>query len=271
MKLTFELSLIQLNKIAEFININYNIDSNVFNKKVGLYKIFKNLISSLNTLKKLNEQNSETQSFATISRMIFDNYSVFFILSSYSTKDEQLLRYFLYLIDSLEGRINSITAFAETVKNNRLIESFEESKGIIEHDKKAISQILNKIHSENLNNLVSQKTIEKCNWKFTTKPNSKERLSWEDLYNISKVPKRYSKIIQNHYSTFTHGLGMTILYEQRNKSFIESTLLLLATIQLNIAKIIITELNINEEKLEMEPEFYLLMNYNWNNSERWNQ
>ncbi|MDO6814054.1 hypothetical protein [Tenacibaculum soleae] len=201
--------------------------------------------------------------------MIFDNYSVFFILTSYSTKDEQLLRYYLYLMDSLDGRINSITSFSETVKNNKLIESFDESKDIVEHDKKAISQILNKISSENLDNLVSKKTIQKRNWKFTT--NSKERFSWEDLYNISKVPKRFSKIIQNHYSNYTHGLGMTILYEERNNSFIESTLMLLSIIQLNIGKIIIEELNISEEKLQMESEFYLLMNYHWNNSERWNQ
>jgi len=271
MELTFDLSLIELNKIDEYIKVNYTKNSNILNKKVGIYKIFKNLVASLNTLKKLYEQNSETQSLATISRMIFDNYSVFFILSSHSTKEEQLLRYYLYLMDSLDGRINSITAFAESVKNKKLIESFKDSIDIVEHDKKAISRILNEIYSESLNNIVSKKTIEKRNWKFITKPNSKERLSWEDLYNISKVPKRYSKIVQNHYSNYTHGLGMTILYEERNKSFIESTLLLLATVQLNIAKIIIKELNINEVKLKIDPDFYILMEYQWNNSDRWNQ
>ncbi len=271
MELTFEISLIELNKIDKYVDNNFPKNSNILDIKIGIYKIFKNLVTSLNTLDKLHKQNTETQSFATISRMIFDNYSVFYILSSYSTKEEQWLRYCLYLMDSLDGRINSITEFSESTKDNNLMKSLDDSKEIIKHDEKVISRILKFIYSKKLDNIVTEKEIKKRNWKFTPKLEKKERLSWEDLYNISRIPKRFSKLIQNHYSTYVHGLGMTILYEKRNESFIESTLLLLATIQLNIAKIIITELNLDKRKLKIDSDFSVLMESQWNNSERWNK
>jgi len=265
---SFESSLKELEKIESILDKNYPANASILNRDIGIYKIFKNLLTSLNLLKDINLKNCATQPFATLSRMIIDNYSVLYLIAKNSSIKEQRLRYYLYLIDSLEGRIKSITDFSKDVQNNSLIQDFQQSQDIVEHDERAVRNLLNRINSEKLNELVSSKIIDKRNWKFTCE-NKKERHNWEDLYKIARIPQKFSKIIQNHYSTYTHGLGMTILYEKRNESLIESTMLLLTTINLNIARIILDEYNIIPEKINLDSEFITIVNHQWENVEKW--
>ena len=265
---SYESSLKELEKVELILDRNYPANASILNRGIGIFKIFKNILSNLNLLKDINSKKCATQPFATLSRMIIDNYSILYLISTNSSLKEQELRYYLYLIDSLEGRISSIADFSEQVQNNSLIKDFQQSEDIIEHDKRAIKNLMNRIKTEKLDEMVSSKTIDKKNWKFTIE-NKKDRLSWEDLYNIARIPEKFSKIIQNHYSTYTHGLGMTILYESRNESFIESTFLLLTILNLNITRILINEYNFEPKKIDLDPKFVNFVNHQWENFEKW--
>lgn len=267
MELSFDSCLIELQKIEHILDRSINNKSQLLNRKIGVFNIFKNHISNLIILKKLNKENCNTQSFATLSRMIIDNYAGFYLLTAHSDENEKQLRYYLYLMDSLQSRINSISDLENSLKNNKLVESFDSSSDIIIHDKKAITTIIEKIKTEKLDSLASQKIIENKNWKYISGNSNKERYSWEELYNISKIPEHFSKMIQNHYSTYAHGLGMTILYSERNETLIKSTFLFFALIQLNLAKIIINEFEIDIIKANLDNNFIAQMEFHWDN---WN-
>lgn len=265
MELTFDSCLKELEKIQRNLEKDNSDKSQLLNKKIGVFNIFKNLVSNLKILDKINKENCNTQSFATLSRMIIDNYAGFYLLTAHSDNNERQLRYYLYLMDSLQSRINSISDFSNSLKNNKLVKSFESSNDIILHDKKTITTIIQKIKSEKLDSLVSLKVIDKRNWKYIAGNSKKERYSWEELYNIAKIPKHFSKMIQNHYSAYAHGLGMTILYSERNETLIESTFLFFALIQLNLAKIIINEFNVDILKINLDNNFIAQMEFHWDN------
>lgn len=267
---TFDSSIKELEKIEYILDKNYPQNTSILNRNIGIYKIFKNIISNLRLLKDLDSKECATQPFATLSRMIIDNYSILYLISKHSDSKEQDLRYYLYLMDSLNGRINSITNFSDQVQNNSLIKDFKESKDTIEHDERAINTITKLIEKNKLDELVPKKVIEDRNWKFTTGIKSKKnRLSWIDLYNIARIPNKFSEIIQNHYSTYTHGLGMTILYESRNDTFFKSTFLLLTLLNLNIARILIDEYKLQPGKMNLDPEFLIYVKHQWENYHKW--
>tara|TARA_B100000949_G_scaffold213330_1_gene208124 strand:- start:703 stop:1506 length:804 start_codon:yes stop_codon:yes gene_type:complete len=265
MELSFDSCLIELRKIEHLLDRSIDNKSQLLTKKIGVFNIFKNLISNLIILKKLNEENCNTQSFATLSRMIIDNYAGFYLLTAHSDENEKQFRYYLYLMDSLQTRINSISDFANSLKDNKLVKSFDSSNNIIIHDKKTIATIIEKIKKEKLDTLASPKIIENRNWKYISGNSKKERYSWEELYNIAKIPEHFSKMIQNHYSTYAHGLGMTILYSERNEALINSTFLFFALIQLNLAKIIINEFEIDVLKANLDNNFIAQMEFHWDN------
>lgn len=267
---TFNSSIKELEKIENVLDKNYPENSSILNRNIGIYKIFKNLLSNLKLLRDLDSKDCATQPFATLSRMIIDNYSVLFLISKHSDSKEQDLRYYLYLMDSLNGRINSIRNFSDQIQNNSLIKDLKESEATIEHDKRAIKTITKLIEKNKLHKLVSDKVIKDRNWKFTKGvTNKKERLSWEDLYNLARIPKKFSKIIQNHYSTYTHGLGMTILYESRNETFFQSTFLLLSLLNLNITQILIDEYKLQPDKMDLDLEHLIFVRHQWENYEKW--
>ena len=169
-------------------------------------------------------------------------------------------------MDSFNERISSITNFSNQVQNNSLIKDFKESEATIEHDKRAIKTITKLIEKNKLNELVPNKVIEDRNWKFTKGITSKKnRLSWVDLYNLARIPKKFSELIQNHYSTYTHGLGMTILYESRNETFFKSTFLLLTILNLNITRILIDEYKLQPGKINLNPEILIYVKHQWEN------
>src|SRR5690606_18098745 len=125
----------------------------------------------------------------------------------------QKLRYYLLMLASLEGRIKTMTEFEESLNNlpAEVIRGNQEFKKL---DENSIHIFLQKIEKENLEKIVDIKHIKKRNWKF---PNSipagnKISYNWQELYKIAKIPSNFSKAIQQHFSEFTHGLGLTILY-----------------------------------------------------------
>ncbi|OYU78862.1 MAG: hypothetical protein CFE23_16645 [Flavobacterium sp. BFFFF1] len=259
----FQICLIELEKINDTLSELYLDSNNLYNHKIGIFKIFRKLVINLRFMYETSEVSSQ-QITLSLGRMIIDHYSILYLLSTHSSRKEQLLRYYLYLIDSLQSRINTIQDFSsnfsemseEILKNNEISNS---------HDQNVVIKLKEFIFENKLNDIANEKDLENSNWKFVSShPAKKNVYSWQELYNISKIPEHFSKAIQNHFSTFTHGLGMTILYSEDNP---ESTLYVyefVTLIQALIGKMML--LNYPEElkNLELRQDFLDSGEAGWN-------
>lgn len=260
----YNLYLGQLQIIKDCLKQKYN-SNKLFDSQVGSFHMFQSIVVNLSFLSKNNESSSFT-TFTTLSRMIIDNYATFFLITSFNTKEEQELRYALYFIDSLKCRIKTTTDFAAALKNipEHILEI---NKKAIENDKLAIEKFISKIYSKELNNLIEEKVIEKSNWKFPSIKTAKNGnfYSWEELYQIAKIPKHFSSAIQSHFSQFTHGLALSILYNNGNPESKESILGILNIVQLLIGKIMIDRFSDDLKDSKIEGRFIEACNYHWNN------
>ena len=259
----YNLYLNQLKIISDTLEQKYN-SNNLFDSQVGSFHMFRSIVINLTFLSKNHESSSFT-TFTTLSRMIIDNYATFFLLTSNNTKEEQELRYALYFIDSLKCRIKTTTDFAAALKN--IPQHITElNKKAIENDEMAIEKFSTKIYSENLNILVGEKVIEKNQWKFQSVKPAKNgnSYSWEELYQIAKIPKHFSSAIQNHFSQFTHGLALSILYNNGNPESKESILGILNIVQMLLGKIMLERFNNDLKKSKVENRFIEACNYHWN-------
>lgn len=214
-----------------------------------------------------NFDTSPFTTFATLSRMIVDHYSAFFLISSFSNNNEQKLRYYLLMLASLEGRIKTMTEFEKSV-NNLPAEVIAGNQEAIKHDENTIQIFLLKIKKESLEEIVDYKHIRKRNWKF---PNlipagNKNSYNWQELYKIAKIPSNFSKAIQQHFSEFTHGLGLTILYTDNKIESKLSIVALLSIIQSLVGKIIMDEYSMELQELSLNKNFVYNCNLNW---EQW--
>lgn len=184
-------------------------------KKVGVYKHLKKLLPCFDVLFQISEYSS-LQSQFTQQRMIIDNYAILYLLTSFSSKEEQELRYYLYLLDSTTSRPKMLKQFLDncqygTEKNTSLPDK------AIEADHLATSQLIRLIEQKSLDKLVNEKIIKEANWKFVN-PKSfkgKNKYSWEDLYIISKIKPNIAHIFQHFHSSFVHGLALS-LHSQSN-------------------------------------------------------
>jgi len=133
------------------------------------------------------------------------------------------------------------------------------------HDSTVIKKNLGIIEKNGLDLLVEKFVIENHNWKFVSSypAKNKKTYSWQELYNIAKIPKHFSKAIQNHFSSFTHGLGLAILYTEGNNeslNYIYDTILILQAVtgkimRLNYSKEL-ENLNFNNEFIEIGEEVW---------------
>lgn len=258
----YVLYLKQLRIITNSLEKKYN-SNNFFDSKIGVFHQFRSIVTNLNFLLETNHLSSFT-TFTTLARMIIDNYATFFLVTSYNSKEEQELRYALFFIDSLKSRIKTTTEFASAQKNIPE-EIIEVNKKEIENDIKAIGRFTSNINARKLNTLVDDKIIEKSNWKFQSSMKAKNghTYSWEEMYQIAKIPKHFSSAIQNHFSQFTHGLALSILYNNGNKDSKESILGILNMIQILIGKIMIGKFNDDLKNSEIEIEFIEVCNLTW--------
>jgi len=185
--------LSEFNKVVE-------IDS----KEGWEYKHIKKLIPCFDVLFKVSELDS-ILSICTLLRMIVDNYSVLYLFTSYSTKNEQLLRYYLYLLNAVESRSKLITDFPETS-----VEYIQNNYRAIKDDQIACERIDKLIVEKELKKIVNESIITKRNWKFKETKNN-EKFKWTQLYEIAKIPPQDAATIQNYYSSFVHGLGIPVM------------------------------------------------------------
>lgn len=263
----YHFGLKELQKLIVSLKSLENSNLNKLEKEIGLYYLIVNLCSNLDLVRHLAISGAKTQPIVTLGRMIIDNYSILFLLSSYSTKEEQKLRYYLYLLDSINMRSESIQTFYEGVENQLTLQDRIENKKIISYDKKITSSLKSKIKNENLESITSEKDLNKYNWKFQSNIKAKNNsfYNWNELYNIAKIPKHFSETIQKHFSAFVHGLGTVLIYEQKNKPMEESVMSLLMIIQFLMAQIIINEYPEQTKTVVLDEEFKLNMHESWNN------
>lgn len=265
--MNYDLSLKELLKLILPLKELENSNLDRLDKEIGIYYLVVNLYSNLDLLKHLATSGAKTQPLITLGRMVIDNYSILFLLSSYSTKNEQKLRYYLYLLDSISVRSEITINFHAGIEHELTEQHRNEKEDLISHDNKIIAKLKAKIISENLENIAQKKDIGKYNWKFPSVINAKNKLyySWNELYNIAKIPKPFSETIQKHFSAFVHGLGMVIIYEQKNKTMEESLMSLLMIIQFLTAQIILNEFPELTKNVILDEEFKLNMYEGWNN------
>lgn len=263
--LVFKFYFLEIEKILNHLNPTLGVSNNLYEKKVGVFHIFRSLYNNLKFLE-VTFENSTTTAFTTLARMIIDHYSVFFLISTYSSKEIQNLRYYLLMIGSLEGRSKTMHEFEESLLNVPIGISAN-NQNSIKTDKETINKFLKKIEKENLEKLTSESNISKRNWKFPSEKNARNGkfYNWQELYQVSKIPSNYSKAIQNHFSEFTHGLGMTVLYIENNIDSKISIIAILSVIQSLIGKIMMEEFSEELQNIELNSNFVYHCNYNWEN------
>lgn len=260
--------LFSLNEFSKLVDSLKGIElanPSPIEKKTGIYYSILNLQSNLKLVLELAENNCKTQPLVTLARMIIDNYSILYLLTSFSSQEEQQLRYYLYLLDSISMRTQIIQEFMEGMKNYTPENSLTDTNNVIDRDQRAISIILNKIESENLSNITTKKNLFCHNWKFVSiTPPTNSYYNWKELYNISKIPTHFSMVIQKHFSAFVHGLGTVLIYQQKNKGMEESVMSLLMIIQFLTSQIILNEYPENTKDIELDSEFLRNVNKSWN-------
>ncbi len=263
--LAFEFYFLELEKIVNHLNPIYGKSNNLFEKKVGIFHVFRSLYKNLKFLKSTLDDSTFT-AFATLTRMIIDHYSVFFLISSYSSQEVQKLRYYLLMIASLEGRSKTMNEFEKSLSNLPIEISIGNQKAI-NHDNNTVQAFLKKIETENLNKIISESHINKRNWKFPSekKAGNKNYYNWQELYQIAKIPDNFSKSIQQHFSEFTHGLGLTVLYTEEKSDSKLSIIAILSIIQSLIGKIVMNEFSTELKNLEINKTFIYNCDFNWEN------
>ncbi|MCU4155688.1 hypothetical protein J1N10_06840 [Carboxylicivirga sp. A043] len=182
-------------------------------KKVGVYKHLKKLMPCFDVIAEVAKMDS-VQSLITLTRMVVDNYSIHYLLTSFGTKGEQQLRYYLFLLDATTSRINTAKDFYANVLFPLPEETINNSKIVIQLDEKAVCDIKALIKKKGLNIGVDSTIIDNVNWKFKDKNPAKKsnnRYKWHELYSLARIPEHQSRLIQNYYSSYVHGLGMSLI------------------------------------------------------------
>lgn len=265
--MNYEFSLNELQKLVISLRELENPKLDKLDKEVGLYYLIVNICSNLDLMKHLSLSGAKTQPLLTLARMIIDNYSILFLLSSYSTEEEQTLRYYLYLLDSITIRSESVKNFYESIEDKLTEQHRIDNANLIVHDKKVVDLLQNRIKNESLESITHTKDMEKYNWKFQSimKAKNNSYYNWNELYNIAKIPKHFSETIQKHFSAFVHGLGTVIIYNQKNKVMEESVISLLMIVQFLIAQIIINKYPHQTKDITLHKDFIFNMHESWNN------
>jgi len=113
---TYLIYLKELEKIDKTLSDLYGSSNNLYNHKIGVYKIFRALLFNFKFIYETADISSR-QIAISLARTTIDHYAVLYILSCYSSRNEQALRYYLYLTDSLNSRISTIVDFSSNVTN----------------------------------------------------------------------------------------------------------------------------------------------------------
>ena len=86
----YKIYLIELEKIRIHLMPKYGMSKNLFDFKTGIFHLFNSITKSLKFIGE-NYENAPFPAFTSLARMAVDNYSVFYLLASYDTLENQKL------------------------------------------------------------------------------------------------------------------------------------------------------------------------------------
>jgi len=247
----------------------HQMDSDFKSIKFGIYIYIKKLLRCFDDLKVIADSNS-IQSMITLLRMIVDNYAILYLLTTFSNKEEQLLRYYLFLLEATSKRPTVINDFASNIKNEMPVEAYVKPNSLINSDNEASIELRRIIHEKDLDRNVTSEIIKKCNWRFRNpheKDQKKNQLSWIELYTNAKIPNHHAKVLQNYHSTYVHGLGISLIIEssQEKSPIIFHTIKLCNILMSMIIIIIMTEFKEETTDIRLNKLISDYANDNWNN------
>jgi len=247
----------------------YEMDSSFKSKKIGIYKYIKKLIPCFNVLLEVSYSNS-IQSLITLQRMIVDNYAILYLLTTFSTKEEQLLRYYLYLLDATHSHSEILDKFSSNLKSKIPDEAYKNAYNAKTQDNKSSIELIKIINEEKLDLIVNKEIISKSNWKFkdaNEKDQNKNQYKWIELYSIARIPNHHAQMLQNYHSAFVHGLGISLMIENDKDvfPFTISTTDFCSILMSLIIKIIITEFKEETKNVKLNQKTIDFANGNWNN------
>lgn len=239
-------------------------------KNVIIYRLIKSMIELLEVLYKISDFKS-IRSQLTIQRTIVNYYSILYLLTSYNSKEEQNLRYYLFLLDTFKSRKKNLLKIKKETPEKRLRDLKQKVDELELGDEKSYQDVLIAINEKKLNSIVTKDIITWNNWKFKN-PNLKNqrenKFSWKELAEISKIPGRFATFYQDYASEFIHGTGSSIIIEDNEKNTeqtINSTMELSSVLMCLIIKIILNEFAEEVKFAEINSIIKEKCNYLWNN------
>jgi hypothetical protein len=137
-------------------------------------------------------------------------------------------------------------------------------------DKQTSNEIVNLIKEKKLDSFANREIIDNSNWKFKDGKKNNQRFnrySWTELYEIARIPSRYSQMFQNYFSSFVHGLGLSLNIEDDDDNLTFTILSLdLSTVLMSmILKILLQEYEDETKSLVLHEKTLKLIDDNWNN------
>lgn len=209
------------------------------------------------------------QTLITQMRMIIDNYSILYLLTSFSSSKEQQIRHYLFLLDAVISRSKIIDSFSPIVSNGFATGGTKQQSEIAkEFDKIAESDIIKLLKDEKLYSTINENIIKNRNWKFKNINDGKDnKFNWIEIYKLSRIPNRYSEMIQKYYSSFVHGLGISLMLNESEElsPLIISILDLSSIIQSMIIKILLNEFKNETKQIKLQDGTLKFIDDSWNN------
>lgn len=238
-------------------------------KNVITYRLIKSLIELLEVLYKISDFRS-IRSQLTIQRTIVNYYSILYLLTSFNSKEEQNLRYYLFLLDTFKSRKDKLSEIKKETPEEILIEIKQKVSELEKGDEKSYLDILSTINQKNLNSQVSENVIKRNNWKFknpfeTNQNNNK--FSWKELAEIAKIPKKFAIFYQDYASDFVHGIGSSPIISEDEKNvdqIISETVKFSSVLMYLIIKIIFNEFEEEVKFTDINSMIKEKSDYLWN-------
>lgn len=265
--MNYDLAIEQLDKLFDPVREASFKKNNVLEKSYGIASIINNLNLNFQLIKTLRKSECEIQPFITLSRMMVDNYSILYLLTSHSSNEEQELRYFLFLLDSIKTKSETIKNFRQNIKTHLPNIVLENADHASNRDDKAFKQIMNYFERNKIGATCHKSIIDNLNWKFKNlnQPNSRQNsFKWSELYQVARIPHYFADAIQNYYSGYVHGLGLTIAYRQ-DKNVVQESVLSFLFLVVTLTCKILSDIYFEEIRhVPIDAEYGIFMTEIWN-------
>lgn len=184
---------------------------------------------------------TETQDYNTacsIIRMIYDNWYSYMFIYHFSEGEERLLRYYLYVIDGINQRAETM----EELKGGGLIDPgvLKMANTTIQDCDKARAQYTVLIHKLSLypkHTVFIDKFVEKGWWQYKSLTGKKpSKYQWNELYE--HMSGKDTKAYMDYLSQYVHGLylsNLTIVPSNEEMGFVfQEALRLVKSININL-------------------------------------